>query len=511
MFTTTFGPMFALGIVALLALTLPGAPLVSGSSLGPAPSSTTVSAKIIAGPMSEAQTISSKFWGLDIDVSHSFTLADGANIAATPIVYLRYPGGDPAEQFNDSSNQIFAFDGSVSSAATSISQFISVCQAIHCHSILQLPTEINSSSTAAYLVNYIEHHLGYHPDYWEIGNAPGSWTHYGIPWSKWGKTGVSTIVPSQFPQLVHRYITAIRAVDPTTPIMALGIAVISTYSNPWVSDLTSVDGASLAAVSFHSYAGRNGTPSPTLQGFFSSLSSIYGLPTVLSREQAAILQGCPSCTNVKVIVDEVNAAYARGTYKQYVASFDDTLFLGAEITQGLNNHAYSLEWFDYVGGYPGGWESSPGHLQSQYYLFKDLATQLRSETLPATVTGPSSLYAAITTNASKVAILVVNTNLSKSVSLDLTAAGFAPKATLTELYWPSGQALPSQKSVSETSSPVLAPLSMAVFTGPASAGAILPAASSSGPAPAGGAPPLVPQGSWTPSLTLGVAILGKSD
>ncbi len=248
MFTTTFGPMFALGIVALLALTLPGAPLVSGSSLGPAPSSTTVSAKIIAGPMSEAQTISSKFWGLDIDVSHSFTLADGANIAATPIVYLRYPGGDPAEQFNDSSSQIFAFDGSVSSAATSISQFISVCQAIHCHSILQLPTEINSSSTAAYLVNYIEHHLGYHPDYWEIGNAPGSWTHYGIPWSKWGKTGVSTIMPSQFPQLVHRYITAIRAVDPTTPIMALGIAVISTYSNPWVSDLTSVDGASLGRV-----------------------------------------------------------------------------------------------------------------------------------------------------------------------------------------------------------------------------------------------------------------------
>jgi hypothetical protein len=440
---------------------LVGAVLLIGVPVPTAATPSPVTVQVLAG--AQAQPVSPAFWGLNVEPAAPFNLSDGANVAATPIAYIRFPGGELGEQFNYTTNEVVsAVSGAMSPANTSIEQFIATCESIHCHSILQLPAEINSSSTAAYFVAYIERTLGFHPDYWEIGEAPGGWTHYDQPWSQWSSTSTN-ITPEPFAVLVHQYIPAIRVVDPSTPIIALGIAAgVSDLARPWVKDLAQLDGPELAAISLHSYAGRQGTTAASLSDFMASLRGPYSLPNVLVQDAAYIRDACPTCVNLKVFVDEDNAAYGHGTFGPFLSTFNDTLFLAAEATQGLNFHAVNIDWFAYDTHYGGAWQQTAGHLQSQYYLFRDLLTRLGNQTLPTNVTGLPDVFAATTKNASGASDLVVNANTTTSAGLDLSRAGF--HGNITEYYWPTGAAAPTTLALAPGAVPILSPLSMALFS-----------------------------------------------
>jgi hypothetical protein len=455
-------------LLAALLLLLPTAVAAPPRSEAAGPNATTaVSATIVVKPWIPPQPISPQFWGLDVVASHPFTAADGAAVAATPITYIRFPGGVLGETFNYTTNELISpVTGRWSPANATLQQFISTCESFHCHAILQLPAEINSSSTAAYFVNYTENTLHFHPDYWEIGDAPGTWAHFNVPWSEWATVPGTNATPLPFAEMVHAYIQRIRAVDPTTPITALGIAsVISDYAKPWIEDLAKIDGPELGAITLHSYAGRSGPTNGTVGTFLSSLQGPYSLPTITSHARLYIRAACPNCTHLRFFVTEINAAYGTGTYTQYLPTFNDTLFLAAEVTQGLNDYLANLDWFAFDSHFGGSWEQSPGAWQSQYYLFRDVLSLLGNETLPSSVGGPPDLFAAVTVSGARTAVLVVNANLTAPVGLNLSRAGFAPGAPLTETYWPTGAATPGNLSVPANGSSTLAPLSVAVFSG----------------------------------------------
>ena len=44
---------------------------------------------------------------------------------------------------------------------------------------------MNEPAVAAAEVDYVVHTLGFEPSYWELGNEPVNWNHFGVPWAQW--------------------------------------------------------------------------------------------------------------------------------------------------------------------------------------------------------------------------------------------------------------------------------------------------------------------------------------
>src|SRR5271155_2803441 len=93
------------------------------------------------------------YYGVDVRADSPFTAQDALYLADTNVLTWRYPGGNNAEQYNYSTNQK---EPNGTNQLTSISTFIQYCELDGCHAILQLPAEIDSPSTDAYYVSYIE-------------------------------------------------------------------------------------------------------------------------------------------------------------------------------------------------------------------------------------------------------------------------------------------------------------------------------------------------------------------
>ena len=109
-----------------------------------------------------------------------------------------------AERYNVTANVLTNDGGGVYSPPVNLSSFAAWCIQLGCHAIIQLPTEIASPSTAAFEVAYTEQVVRFIPDYWEIGNEPTTWTHFGIPWSQWNASQNYNATPLAFASLVGR-------------------------------------------------------------------------------------------------------------------------------------------------------------------------------------------------------------------------------------------------------------------------------------------------------------------
>jgi hypothetical protein len=426
----------------------------------------TVAGSVAVGAFSKATPVSPEFWGINVEATDRFNSADAASVATTPVSYIRFPGGRLGEELNYTSGIITdVTNGAQTRVDTTTATFVAACKQISCHAIMQLPAEIDKPSTAAYYAAYVVRTLGYQPAYWEIGNDPAGWTHFGAAWSAWKNGNTGNITPAPFATLVQSYIKAVLAVDPAAKFLALGAGVAGTnYAKAWVEDLARVDGHQLSGISVHSYS-EGGPSNPTDTELFANLNGLYSVYTQVTTDQQYISEACPNCTNLGVFVTEINAA-ENSPYTGLLTSFAGTLYLAADAVEGLASHASNLDWFCYDCGYNGAWSKGPEKWQMQYYLFTDLMPHLDDETLPTTVTGPSTFYGMTTYNGSGLALLLVNVNTTTSVDLNLSGAGFSPTASLRQYLWVNGTPLPVQSQLPAGKSIDMPPLSIAVLVGP---------------------------------------------
>ncbi|MGC2289838.1 MAG: hypothetical protein WA688_08290, partial [Thermoplasmata archaeon] len=121
-----------------------------GAAAVPSSAAATVSARISVGAFSEAVPISPEFWGVNVAVAQRFNDTDAASVAATPVTYLRFPGGTLAEEYNYTTGVLTENNGTQIQATTSTPEFVKACHQMGCEAILQLPAEIDQPSTAAY-------------------------------------------------------------------------------------------------------------------------------------------------------------------------------------------------------------------------------------------------------------------------------------------------------------------------------------------------------------------------
>jgi hypothetical protein len=458
------GVLMAIGIASL-----PSDGSGNTSSV-PAASVPIPSGSVVVGPLSEATPISSEFWGVNVAVAQRFNGTDANSIAATPVTYIRFPGGILGEQFNYTSGVITNDTGVRSQATTSTGEFVAACKQIGCHAIMQLPAEINSSSAAAYYAAYVVHTLDFQPAYWEIGNDPSGWNHFDVPWSEWATKGGGNITPAPFAKLVHAYIGAVLGVDPDAKFLALGTGMgTADYAKSWVKELASVDGHELSGISIHSYIEGSGPSDPTDAELFANLEGVYSLPTQIAADRQFIQEACANCSELPLFVTEINAAEL-SSYNELLPTFAGTLYLAAETVQGLSLQVTNLDWFAYDSHFSGSWSQEPLKWQMQYYLFSDLMTHLGSETLPTSVTGPSTVYGMATYTDSRLSLLLVNVNTTSSVRLNLSEAGFSTSTSRSEYLWANGTPLPVESQLSASDSLVLPPLSIVVLSGPALTG-----------------------------------------
>ena len=455
------------GLTALLLLTAFSLAAMSagaaGGDSGLSSFTSTDTATVVDGAFSKATPIPSSFWGVNVEPNQRFNSADAAAVAATPATYVRFPGGLLSEELNYTSGVITAINGAQSKVSTSTAEFVAACKQIGCHAIMQLPGEIDSPATAAYDASYVVHTLDYQPAYWEIGNAPSGWTHFGVPWSEWKSKKGPTVTPEDFANEVHAYIAAVLKVDSSAKFLALGAGMgTPDYAKAWVEELVSVDGHQISGITVHSYI-QGGPSKPTDAELLANLRGSYSLPDQVTATESYIKAACSSCTNVGVFVSEINAAEDDG-YEGLLSGFAGTLYIAAEITQGLSLQVPNMDWFCYDCDYPGAWSNHSLEFRQQYYLFSDLATQLKTETLPTTVTGPSTFYAISTYNSGGLSLLMVNVG-SSSVSANIAQSGFIlDRAGVTEYSWVNGAKLPTKTSVSLSSTVTVPGMSITLLT-----------------------------------------------
>ncbi|HEY6238864.1 MAG TPA: hypothetical protein VIZ68_06755, partial [Thermoplasmata archaeon] len=136
---------------------LPRVPV--GAPLGPAPPGIAPTIHPLSNPNSIVagdltllnQTVGvapSSFWGADVRVYYPLGSGKAALFNATPLQYVRWPGGAVADGYDAVNNLIYSDGGSSFTPTSSLTQFVTWCRWVSCHAIVQLPGEINRPQVA---------------------------------------------------------------------------------------------------------------------------------------------------------------------------------------------------------------------------------------------------------------------------------------------------------------------------------------------------------------------------
>jgi hypothetical protein len=389
--------------------------------------------------------IDSEFWGGNVNLGKLPNATATQDLASAGLGYVLWPSGKANDEYNFSSGKLTAENGSVSTPQGNLSQFVAWCKLAQCTAIIGLPAEINDSAQAAAEVNYLENTLNFHPAYYELGNEPALWTHFGLRWSGWAANQTRGITPLQYAILVKEYIHAITAVDADARIIGLpGTGQGGFQEAAWVYDVLAVNGHSIDAIGMHVYpAGHLTAASGTLTQFDQSLTGKGGLDWRVPLVRAAITQACPTC-HTPIFVTEYNAATVGplgnvGSYAQYMQGFDDVPYVAAEVAQGLEQRVRNMDLYNFQSGFAGSLLTPNATTKPLFYLFSDLFSQLQAtavnttfSTLPGGFTGVATLGAS--GNRTVLSVLLVNPNPSGGVDVNFTSLHL-PRNTSTTIGW----------------------------------------------------------------------------
>ncbi|MCI4340402.1 MAG: hypothetical protein L3J73_03950, partial [Thermoplasmata archaeon] len=352
---------------------------------------------------------------------------ESAAFSSSGLQVVRWPGGAVVDRYNVSANRIYNDDATSYFPPTNVSEFAQWCRSVSCRAMVGLPAEINDPATAAYYVAYIEKTVGFVPDSWEIGNEPTVWTHFGWSWSSWTTAQNQNATPSTYAQMLHRYIAAIRAVDPAARIVGLGgLGTGAWGETSWISAAVRANGANLSGVSIHVYPAGGSTPSvATPQQFFGTLTSPSALAVRVPADRAAIAAACRTC-HIDLIASELGSGTDGGPYDAYMAAFPVVPYLAAEFVQALSLNLSQVDLFALEGTYDGSILNDSGVASSVATLYHTFLLPLRSNIVATNLTSLSRGFYVLATQApigGASAILVANTNLSAAMTFQLQIPG----------------------------------------------------------------------------------------
>jgi hypothetical protein len=425
---------FALGL-ALLCL------VVSGLPLGASAPSTASSAPALSPPahvppttLSESLTVEnsstgnlSSFWGVGVDAGTPLASA-ASEVQGTPITWYEYPAGKLADSFNMTNGQIW-INGYPEWEGSNESMFVHWCESISCHAILAVPGEINDSANAAYEVWFTEQVLHFHPAYWQVGNEPAGWEHLNIPWKSWLVNDSSSASPGQYAAVVHSYVGAMLAVDPTLQILGLpGVGAGSASDVPWINATVRLNGPNITGVAIHDYPAESGPSNATVAKFLAQLTNTASSVALRVVKDRDALQNLSPTHPLKLFVDEFGSGTGTlGTWQPYMQTYPQVPFVAGELISMMETGVFNAELYDLRSAYNGSLFNLTGVPRAVDSLYTQLLPHFDPTLVQTVVSHPqtSLLEQASESNASNsVTLLAVNTNTVDDVQLTVNGSIF---------------------------------------------------------------------------------------
>jgi hypothetical protein len=380
----------------------------------------------IGGANGSALALDHGFLGVNLRADATLTASSASVLNSTGIQFIRWPGGGDGDRFDptahDGQGVIYNDNGQTSTPGTTLAEFVAWCRSASCASVITLPAEIDNTSMETAIVNYTEVSLDFRPTYWEIGNEPTQWTHFGIPWAKWNSSQNSAPTPAQYAALVQSYVRALRLVDNITGIVGIGgIGKGSVGVSTWFAPTLQLSGLDLSAMAIHVYPAGLGFPSSDLADWFGSLWGSTGLPYRVDIAQAEMQSACASC-HLALLVDELQTGTGLISSTSLSGGYLAT-YIAAEIVQALPLPVLTLDYYVFQASTPGAWFNTSGVSSASYTLYQGLATELGPEAVQLNVTSSSQgLLAAEggVTSLSMTNLLLVNANATTGFRLNLS-------------------------------------------------------------------------------------------
>jgi hypothetical protein len=511
----------------VLLLTLPGlyaAGAPSGSGI--TPSTATPVLLLQAGHL-----LSNSFWGATVEPRAHLLPNEPDLVNATPVGTILWPGAVAGDLFNPFNESVGGWVKTTPHGAmrvlqwtntsqhgTSVQAFVAWCESINCTAIFQVPGEIDNATFARDIVAYTVNQtynattpgLDFRPAYWEIGNEPGLWNNWGLPWSKWVYTNAINVTPIEYAWEVHNYTAQMDLANSTYTPKIIGLPGIgkgaSGGNGPWSNDTIQVNGPNLSGVAIHVYPANgttvyNQSTLPTLAQFYDSLEGTNSLGSRISVQDRATCRslygfGNPTCEvggvwkpTIPTFVTEVGSSLSHDSFGPYSEGFPGALGLAVEMTQAMaydSRNLTSVDLFASTFNTTNSWFNLTGTPRPAYMLYSSILSRLGNDVFNVNVTQDSEVSAVATVNRSdgdRVDLLVTNTELNSGVTFPsafinatnaslgakVRLATFTPGEPVEEWGW-SGQASTLQYSnmvgtyLYNTSSPVTpAPVPIAFY------------------------------------------------
>ncbi len=412
-----------LALVALGAAAWAGGGLLSGSTGRIGYTAAFLNGTVTVTPTSAIAQLPPSFWGGNLGPNTPVSGPLATLLARSPIGFARWPGGAAGDGINYTTGLVTNLTGAVSPAVTNLSAFVTWCRSAGCHALLELPGEIDDPATAAYDVAYTERTLGFRPDLWAIGNEPALWSHFGAPWSRWSGAPTGNATPATYAALVHAYISAVRAVDPTARFLGLdGVGTGGYGDASWIRATLAENGPNVSAVGIHVYpAGSPPFGGASLNQFYRNLTGSRSLPARIASARAAVESGCPGCGPVPVLVTELNVGVLQGSYLPYATGFPEVPAVAALLAQGMAANLTGAYLSQLETPSAGAWLSAAGTVHPLAQLYTEILPDFPGRIVGCTVVaGGGGLVAVAGTDAAGRAIALLVANLNTTTGYDLT-------------------------------------------------------------------------------------------
>jgi len=398
----------------------------------------------------------SSFWGAGVNPGYSL-----ANLSSetkgTPVNWVVWPAGDVADSFDMTNGTVWT-DGVPSADLTNESQFVAACEAIACHAILTVPGENDNPWFAAYEVAYTEQVLHFHPAYWEVGNEPSRWLHFGKNWQQWNYTDFSNATPSTYAHEVHAYIAAMKAVDPSIRIIGLpGVGHGFRPDWPWLDPTIQLNGPNLSAVAIHVYPAGNGPPTASVPQFFATLTNpATNVVTRIVEDQKAVAAeetniSCTTCS-IQFLVDEFGAGTRLSNWQPYMHSYAEIPYIAAELLMMSETNVSNADLFELRSGYNGSLFNGVGLPFPLDSLYDQILPHYDPIPLTTTVAGTQKgVFAGASESAgsNSLTLLAVNANTTQGVQVNVAGNVF-PRGGTYEVWRESNSTQFPNGSVSQS-------------------------------------------------------------
>jgi hypothetical protein len=369
------------------------------------------------------------FWGVNTADNYApqSQLALGRFLNSTPITMVRLGGGDDGYDPTTAIEYQAPPSGSghfvaVHGVLVNFTWFKSWCysKTPHCLWMAYLPGEENNTQAAIHDAQYFHNVLRFVPTYWEFGNEPLAWTHYGLNRTSWSTTDASDVTGAGYATMVHNYIAAVTKLFPTDRF--LGIQNSCACSPSLITTLAQVDGSEISGMAYHEYPWIDGSNTSPTQ-FYGALASVRNIPNTTAHMESMVAAGCSTCSKIPISIGEYQAGPVP-VHSPLAANYTGVPFIAASVIQALENNVSTFTIFNiaYL------MNTSSGSMKTQGYLYQrifDNMTMGTDYSIRIHAPGMGGVYALLVKNGSRQSLLIVNTNVTRALSLTLSTLLFA--------------------------------------------------------------------------------------